>query len=339
MITQLAKVGKLPAMAEGTTEPRLDPVDILGRLEAVLSAGIAMQRASQGSGVNVLKLSHMLCADRPAVGARDQWGDDTQETKDLRALSVWLNELEAKRRAESLDQIATPTRAMIEGIARRALRKKSLVSLVGAYGIGKSSTLEWFARANPMTRATPGAAYVVFTKDDKGPADVYRKISEATRHFGDSRRRSLGSCVRDGLRHGDLLLCDNANYLVQAGCINVLADIYDQTPASLVVAANPVYAKLTAVADDDHDAFCNRAETVRIEKSSEGDVEAILLARGLSGEALRSAAIKIGTRHGRDGGLRVLFKVINRAEERAAQVGRRVDAKIFAQSAHDLWLP
>lgn len=326
----------------GANTGLLDPVTTLGRLETVLSAGVPLVRAAQGSGVRADLIETMLRSDfRDKIGqGYERPGRDNEEVKALRCLGTWLDEWEAKRREESRTQIATPTRTLIEGIASRALRKKTLVSLIGSYGIGKSSTLEWFALANPMTRAAPGAIYVPFTKDDKGPAAIYEKINQAARlgQASSARGRSLGTRVRDAMRPGDLILCDNANYLLQTGSINVLADIHDLTPASLIVAANPVYAHLTKTADDDVDAFFNRAETVRIDHSTDGDVDAVLLARGLAGEALRSDAIKIGTRPGREGGLRALFKVIDRAEERAAHIGRVLDAKVFRQAARELGL-
>jgi DNA transposition AAA+ family ATPase len=325
-----------------------DGVAILERLDAVRTMGVTLENISVESGIALNALLQMAnlslvnehgSKEREWFGKRDHYGQETRDTKLLRALSAWLDDFEAKREAERKTRISTPTRTIIESVAMRALREKRLVSLSGSYGIGKSTTLEWFTEDHPMTRATPGAAYVVFTKDDRGPAAAYRKIASAMGISGRLLSRdSAAAPVRNALRHGDVLLCDNVHYLLESGNINVLADIYDTTPASIVAAGNDVYAESMKKNSDDTDAFFSRSFPVVLEKSTEGDVDAVLLAWGLSGVAIRTLAVKLTVRTGKAGGLRALLKVLNHARERAALAGGPLDAKRFKKAATELML-
>jgi len=349
MITQLIVNNTHEEEMQGVPGEVLpDGAAVIERLEAFKASGVTMQRISVESEIALHVLVELVDLDvrnesgfnsRNGFGSTNQWGHETKDTKLLRKLSAWLDGEEAKRDKERVARIATPTRSMIESVALRALREKRLVSLSGSYGIGKSKTLEWFAGDHPMTRGTPGAVYVVFTKDDRSAGAVYRKIASAMGLVGRLFTRDFAAApVRDALRSGDVLLCDNVNYLLETGTINVLADIYDTTPASIVAAGNDVYANAMKRASDDADAFFSRAIPVPLEKSTEGDVDAVLLARGLAGAALRSHAVSIAVRSGREGGLRALLKVIDHASERAAQVGRPIDAKSFRKAATELML-
>lgn len=345
MIAQLVKPDGAPPA--GQKQP--DPVSILGRLEAVMSAGVQIGRISRACGLGENIITELLESDeRGKLGQLEEPGchhpqmlkrKRSDESEQLARIDSWLAAYGEERRAELRRCVETPTRAMLEGIIANARREKMLSLVVGSYGIGKSFTFSEFAQRVPRTKTATGAVYVAFCQDDKSTASVYQRIAEGMRITGwvISHKKTVSRAVVDNLRQGDVILCDEANYLFDNGNINVLRDIFDASPASLVLAANPLYLEFLKTSRKGIAAFLSRAETIHIESNVEADIEAVLAAEHLP-DTIRATAIAIGTRSGETGGLRVLYRVIRRAEKRAAQVGRSVDAKVFQQSARDLGL-
>lgn len=132
---------------------------------------------------------------------------------------------------------------------------------------------------------------------------------------------------------GDVLVGDEINYLIDAKSFPVLRDIFDNTPASLVLAVNPVD---WAFDGKDHmQAFMSRTRQTHISSNTVEDANAVMDSLGLTDNALRNAAARVITRRGELGSARGLYLVLEEAFDKAERVGRALDAKTFIQAAKD----
>ena len=308
---------------------------VLGKIEALLSSGVNIVQLGGMTGVGETCIASLLkSTDRDELGRGRGGAEIRRVGNQLRQLDTWLR-ANPDFGAGMFPHADMPTGRKIEAVVNRALAKKSNEVIISPWGVGKSWELKRLARLEPMTRTRPGILFVPFTRDDTNPAAVYRKIADymgIEAAFG-SRGRTIAQQVRDVFRPGDVLVGDEINYLIDAKSFPVLRDIFDNTPASLVLAVNPVD---WAFDGKDHmQAFMSRTRQTHISSNTVEDANAVMDSLGLTDNALRNAAARVITRRGELGSARGLYLVLEEAFDKAERVGRALDAKTFIQAAKD----
>ena len=320
--------------------PLPNAIHVLERIEALLSSGVSIVQLGGMTGVGDTGIASLLkSTNREELGQGRVGTENKRIGTQLRQLDTWLL-ANPDFGSGMFPHADMPTGRKIEAVVNRALAKKSSEVIVSPWGVGKSWELKRLARSEPMTRTRPGILFVPFTRDDSNPAAVYRKIAD---YMGieasfSSRGRTIAQQVRDIFRPGDVLVGDEINYLIETKSFPVLRDIFDNTPASLVLAVNPVD---WVFKDKDHmQAFMSRARQTHLSGNTVEDATAIMDSLGLTGSALRRAAARIITRRGELGGARGLYLVLEEAFDKAERAGRALDAKTFIQAATDTgrWL-
>lgn len=328
----------IPVDFEGNSPP-LEPIPnavlVLGKVEALLSSGMNIVQLGMLTGLGETAIGNLLShKPREGIGFNKHGYEIRREAEPLRRLDSWLK-ANPNFGGVRFPHANMPTSRRIEAVVNRALAKKSNEVIVSPWGVGKSYELKRLAKAEPMTRTRPGILFVPFTRDDSNPAAVYRKIADfmgIEASFA-SKGRTIAQQVRDVFRPGDVLAGDEINYLIDSKTFPVLRDIYDNTPASLVLAVNPVDWVFDG--KDHMQAFLSRARQTHIPGNTIEDATAVLDSLGLTDYALRSAAGKVITKKGEMGGARGLYIVLEEAFDKAERSGHALDAKTFIQAAKD----
>lgn len=317
-----------------------DPVAILGRLEALLAGGLNIGFIEKKSGILEDKLHTLLDAkQRENLGITENSGSfypaRIGEAKALYSLQAWLDEYAAERKDRAREYTEIGTGMYISGLAMEALEKKRLFHLIGGYGISKTKTLERFARMHPMTHETPGAAYLSLTDEDRTTSQVYLRIAEAVRLNEKYviHGRSIGQRVRNALRTGDLLIIDEANYAFERGTWGTLRDVFDGSPASMLMVSNSTSNGFVKKHQAELGAFLSRARTRPIEKNMPADGEDYAKALGYTCAKIIEEAAKMVSRSGPSGGMRFLAKVFEDAEQKALKRGLPVDIATLRDAA------
>lgn len=122
------------------------------------------------------------------------------------------------------------------------------------------------------------------------------------------------------LKPGDLLILDECNYLSgrngrDGRALDVIRDLYDDGRAGIVIQGNTDLRARVWGKSEDFAALASRTTYYPMGHTTEEDVDAWLQWAGLTGKAIRAAAIKIAVRPGRNGGLRTLAKAIDQTRD------------------------
>lgn len=239
----------------------------------------------------------------------------------LAALAVWLSE-DKKRRSVAPDHAPTPTLKAIYSILVETMDCGLLNVIVGNYGIGKSRAAEVLVEERPRSRHTPGAVLIELRREDNTVSKCIGTMLKRLRH--DSHGEGGYDELCRLLRHGDLLIVDEAQRLATCGggaMVEVIRDLWKDTGAGIAIIGNPVMKKGGdgIVGNDLYGAFLSRAELHDFTKgNTRADVEAWMLWKGLSGKPLAEKLVALATRSARGefGGLRELEKIVALAERR-----------------------
>ena len=175
----LPRSAAIPIDCAGNTPPNTplpNPVQVLGKIEAMLSAGVNIVQLGTVTGLGEAVLNTLLSAsNRKSLGQTKEGYEIGREADPLRKLDAWLT-TNPNFGGGMFPHADMPTGRRIEAVVNRALAKKSNEVIVSPWGVGKSWELKRLAKAEPMTRTRPGILFVPFTRDDSNPAAVYRKI-------------------------------------------------------------------------------------------------------------------------------------------------------------------
>lgn len=316
-----------------------DAVAILGRLESRLAGDLHIERVALGIESSADWIHGLLDSGNRARLGHENSAPLAYDSAKIRELlfkiNVFLDKYDADRRQRALTYTEIDTGHQIAALAMDGLQKKRLFNLIGGLGISKTLTLRRFAERHPMTHETPGAAYLELADEDRSASQLYQRIYDAMRlheKFG-SRGRSLGQYVRNSLRSGDLLIIDEANYAFERGTWPTLRDIYDGSPASLLMVSNPRANGFTKKNADELGAFLSRARTRRIDGNIPADGEKYAQALGYTCGKIISEAGQIVVRTGPNGGMRALAKAFEDAEQKASAKHVQVDVGLLREAA------
>lgn len=334
-----------PASREEVTpeipdEQSPDAVSILGRVESLIASGLNIGAIARRTEIPEERLHKLLDArDRSSLAADASAVPHSHvflpnESQDLDALETWLSIYDAERRQAARAYTEIETGQYIAGLAMEALEEKRFFHLIGGYGISKTTTLERFAAKRPMTHDTPGAVYVALKDEDRTAAQIYQRLSDAMRisEKFQARGRSIGQRVRNALRAGDLVIVDEANYAFERGTWPSFRDIYDDSPASVVLVSNILVNGFMNRHRAELGAFLSRVRTRRIEGNVTADGEKYARALGYTCSRLIAEAGKIVMIRGDNGGMRILSKAFEDAEKKAQKVGAVVNVTALREA-------
>lgn len=331
------------ATREERPEKIPDAIGILGRLESMLASGTHIEYIAMRSGISEGALNALLGEKkRSSLGRMENEGswpigpeNRTHERERLLQLEAWIAAHDTERRQLAREYTEIETGLYIAGLALEALHKKRLFHLIGGWGISKTKTVERFASQHPMTHETPGAVYLSLTSEDRTVAQVYQRLNDVLRisEKYQTSGRSKGQRVRNAFRPGDLLIVDEFNYALSYGNWTTFRDIYDISPASLMLVSNITSNGFVKAHQDELGAFLSRARTRTIEGNVKADGEKYAASLGYSCERIIQEAGRIVTSKGQAGGMRFLTKALEDAEQIAIKRGVAVNVTILREAA------
>lgn len=286
---------------------------ILSRIESRLASGLSRARLANESETRLDALEDVLKRQTRFIAGRNQ--DTPRET--LSSLERWLVEEDEQGTQKPSSHAPTPTYQRISTLLGIAHTKRKLIAITGDVGIGKSAAACAYAAAKPKTDHAPGTVYVEFAEVDAKPTAALNRIFEALPGKGISghRQENLLDAIAGLLKPGDMLILDECNYLSgrngrDGRALDVIRDLYGKSRASIAMLGNPDLRARVWGKSEDFAALASRTLHYPMGHTTEEDVDAWLQWAGLTGKALRTAAIKIAVRPGQNGGLRTLDKVI-----------------------------
>lgn len=288
---------------------------ILDRVNARLAAGLGWVRLQLETGLVERNLRSLI--DYMPLPGRHA-GDD--EKAGLEVLAQWLEATPDTHELPSR-HAETPSFKAITRILGLAHQNHTLIGITGAVGIGKSLAAARYAAAHPRTRKQAGALRIQFNGTDNKPAAALSALLDGL-HDGSSagayRNGNLYRAVGALLRPGDFLILDECQRLESA--LDLMASLYDDFGIGMALIGNPDFSRAVWGKDRTFDALGSRILRYDFPHTTADDVESWLAWRGcLDGLAIKEraalvkAAVNIGTRPGRAGGLRTLTQIFDQA--------------------------
>jgi DNA transposition AAA+ family ATPase len=190
--------------------------------------------------------------------------------------------------------VPTPTADAFTALFRQAQYLPTIVSVVGAPGVGKTQAGENYAATNPnvwMITALSGHPSGRWLLEELGRA------MQLTERGGSQR---LASVIIDRLRgRNALLIVDEANHLATV-TLDLLRGIHDQAKCGVALLGSPrTISRMEGARDADFAQFLRRVGgRIKREKPVRGDVDRLLGAWGVADEGvaklLRASAARPG---------------------------------------------
>lgn len=206
----------------------------------------------------------------------------------------------AQRQAMALDALVepgfvpTPTADAFHALFRQAQFLPTIVSVVGAPGVGKTRAAEEYAGLSPnvwMVTALSGHP------SGRWLLEELARVMRLTERGGSQR---LASVIIDRLRGSRaLLIVDEANHLASA-TLDLLRGIHDQARCGIALVGNPrVISRLEGSRESDFAQLFRRlGGRINRQKPTRADVDRLLLAWGVhdddAQQLLRAAAARPG---------------------------------------------
>lgn len=289
---------------------------ILSRIESRLASGISRARLANEAETRLDALDEVLKRQTRFIASRHH--GTPLET--LASLEKWLAEEDTEAAPKAASHAPTPTYQHIFTLLGIAHAKPQLLAITGDVGIGKTAAARAYAAAHPKTDHAPGAVYVEFAEVDAKPTAALNRIFEALpgKGIAGHRQENLLDAIAGLLKPGDLLILDECNYLSgrngrDGRALDVIRDLYGKSRAGIAMLGNPDLRARVWGKSEDFAALASRTLHYPMGHTTEEDVDAWLQWAGLTGKAIRAAAIKISARPGQNGGLRTLDRVIEQA--------------------------
>lgn len=291
---------------------------VLDRVDARLASGVTHLRLHLETGIRKDYIDQLI--KRQPVGTGYHSRDaDAATAEALSGLAQWLDATPAAY--ESTESRAeTPSFKAMTTILSIAHHSRALVGITGPVGFGKSFTGICYAADNPRTHKRPGAIRIQFNKTDNKPSAALAAILAGLHGeaVGAYRNGNLYQAVGAKLRPGDFLILDECQRLETA--VDIVASLHDDFGVGIAMIGNPDFSKAIWGNDRSFDALGSRILRHEFTNTTGEDVEAWLAWKGIldglaikDRSALVKAAVSIGTRPGREGGLRTLNQVIDYA--------------------------
>ncbi len=273
-----------------------------------------------------------LVLTRCSDDARNGWRP--KKAKIVRAIAEWL-EIEDGIDG-SLNFAHTPTFMTLQSYYGLAIATKSIVSIIGEVGIGKSHAAVHYWRMNPKTWRSSGVVYVRFKKGDTTEAAILGRIVAALYEQGLIATTSgdPGKIIRDTLGREDLLLLDEVHFTTDKGsrAIEVFHSLYDDLLMPMVLQGNSdLKGTLWDEKKQTFAGLANRAYQMPAMQTTKEDVNAWMDWAGYDNETMKRAARNIAARPGYSGELRTLVMIISAFEK--MNPGQKLTAKGLKDAA------
>jgi hypothetical protein len=238
--------------------------------------------------------------------------------KILQALTTWLDDADAHE--DPLGLAETPTFKALQSYYGLAISAKSIVSIIGEVGIGKSHAAMHYYRKNPKTWRAPGVVYVRFVKGDTTENAILWRITQALYNQGLIPTTSGYplTIILDTLGQDDLLLLDEVHFTTDKGsrAIEVFHSLYNELPMPIVLQGNnDLKGTLWDNKKQTFAGLANRSYRIPAMQTTKEDVSAWMQWAGHEDKSLIRAAQEIAARPGQSGGLRTLVLIITAFEK------------------------
>lgn len=236
----------------------------------------------------------------------------------------WLQTREARKQVEAVVSrgpgfVRTPTAEKVAALLQHAQHLPDICSYIGAPGIGKTSAVCTYAASN--SNVWKLTAHPTLST----PRDVLRALSRVLGLYASSTPALMQQAIVDRVRGtGGLIIVDEAQHL-RPEAMDQLRTIHDDADIGLALIGNEAISSRLE-GDGRRDKFAQLTSRVGMRraqaKASKGDVEAILDAWGIEGEAERALLAAVAKK---PGALRVMGKTLRLASMLAAPTGAAVD--------------
>lgn len=305
---------------------------LIQAVERQLAAGVPLVRLSNVTSISVVILDALLRRERLGYGL-----DINRDHADaIDKLRKWQAESTRNTESNRRALVETPTYKSVTNLLRLAHEEGRIVAITGGFGIGKSEAAKAYALANPMNPREPGALRVEFTATDKKPTAALAAVGEVLRRdsYGRPayRNGNIMNQICGNLRTGDVLLLDEYNHL-EGDAINIARDLHQRAEVGVAMIGNPDFSRKVWGKSEEFAALANRALRFDFPANTVDDVDVWLNWKGYLGAKLRNVAIKVGTKAGRNGGLRSVNIIF---ENMHLYPDYDIDDKLFEQVATKL---
>lgn len=234
-------------------------------------------------------------------------------------LLKWVETTQAARaRADAMpaepEYVPTPTSAKVIDALRYAQIAADIAVVYGGAGLGKTAGIKRYGRV------APNVFHVTMTKAHASVVAALKRIAEcvgATASGGTGAAELYSAIHAKVVNSGGLLVIDEAQHLSEAA-LDMIRAFNDEAGIGIAYVGNEqVYARMTG---GNRAAYLDRlfsriGKKVRLVKSTQADIEAILDAWGIDDPKCRPQLIEIASK---PGGLRGLTKVLRLASMYAA---------------------
>lgn len=285
---------------------------LLTRLDSRVAAGTSLLRLHLETGIRQDQLAALIQRE---PSSRFGWEPSLFET-----LAQWLDATPAAHELPTT-RADTPSFKTISSLLGMAHQSRSLIAITGPVGFGKSFAATCYAAQNPRSHRKPGAVRIQFNKTDNKPSAALAAILAGLHgeSVGSYRNGNLYQAVGTKLRPGDFLILDECQRLETA--VDIVASLHDDFGVGIAMIGNPDFSNAIWGKDRTFDALGSRILRHDFTHSTGEDIETWLAWKGvLEGlsvkdrAALVKTAVTIGTRPGREGGLRTLSQIMDYAE-------------------------
>lgn len=299
---------------------RRGPGALQEQIEAMIEAGFSASCLAVEAGLSTREL--------------DAWRECRGNEDTNAKLAAWLAEREKAIAETGPGFVQTPTARRIFAAFDDARSDRCIALIYGGAGVGKTQAARHYLEMERRDSPYVGRVhYITCGVAARTPTAVLELLAEAMGCYGNAYRlQGLAEGISRRLREGDLLIVDEAQFL-EGDSLDLLRgflpDGDDDFGVGIAYIGNgELYARLHGAGRAARFAQITSrvGAKVNAESPSEGDVDALLAAWGVSGRKEREFAVQLGTV---SGGLRVLGRVLRKARMLAQQLSRPVDVKIL----------
>lgn len=308
------------------------PILLRSRVETMVDAGFPLSRISTESGIRRRDLEFWL-------EGREMNGADER-------IAAWFAELAAEEELAPPGFVKTPTSGRIHTALETARFERSIALIYGSAGVGKSQAARYYLEQHhrPQFDSLPAPGGSAAVMIQASPANntvmgTLESLAEAVGSYANAHTKQalqkgiLRSIEYKGIR---LLIVDEAQYL-EADALDALRFLNDDGRGlGIAYLGNAeVYTRIHGKSRAARFAHLSSRISMRVKLDcpTEGDVDAILQAWGVSGRKEREyciANVQLAK------GLRELCTILDKSRALARDMGCAVDVRIIRSTAKAL---
>jgi hypothetical protein len=275
------------------------------------------------------------------------WINGTGGENVIPTLLAWKTEVEVTATALARGFVMTPTvqriinafdrarlsQGKVAHVGGESTEERGVALVYGASSVGKTGAAEWYEAQHQATReiGTWPVVVVRCTGLERDAASIHAAILD---NIGNAKYYKLLhekkiDTIRSRVPQGGIIIFDEAQLLAPRR-LDELRYFPDQCGIAIALMGNLTGYK--ELVDAKIAQIMSRVGGARVivDLPTEGDVDALLEAREISGRKVREIALVIGIQ---DGGLRMLDRTITAAKMLANAKGAPIEADLFLAAA------